>query len=228
MDSRYVVFLVKLGNASVKLEKITSVGNVPDLVSWALEHDVKLVVPGSEEYLIQGITEKFKKVGIPVFGPSQNAAMMEGSKAFSKEFMEKVGIPTASFKTFTEFKKAKEFLIENKDLKWVIKASGLAAGKGVLLPETLEQGILDLEEMMVTKKFGDAGNEVVIEESLQGQEVSLLAFTDGYTIVPFPAAQDHKRALDGDQGLNTGGMGAYAPAPIYTREIASIVTKTIF
>lgn len=152
---------------------------------------------------------------------------MEGSKAFSKEFMQKVGIPTASFKTFSDHEKAREFLMQNKHLKWVIKASGLAAGKGVILPETLDEGLLAIQEMMVDMKFGDSGMEVVIEERLEGQEVSLLAFTDGYTIIPFPAAQDHKRALDGDQGLNTGGMGAYAPAPIYTPEIASIVTKTI-
>jgi phosphoribosylamine--glycine ligase/phosphoribosylformylglycinamidine cyclo-ligase len=215
------------GNGSVKHDKITSIGKVDDLVQWAVNHEINLVVPGSEDYLIQGINELFKKVGIQVFGPSKKAAQMEGSKAFSKDFMLKQGIPTAEYKIFTNSQDAIVFLQENKIKKWVIKASGLAAGKGVILPETVEEGLEAIKEIMIQKKFGDAGKEVVIEERLEGQEVSLLAFTDGYTIVPFPAAQDHKRALDGDQGLNTGGMGAYAPAPVYTKEIASVVTRTI-
>jgi phosphoribosylamine--glycine ligase/phosphoribosylformylglycinamidine cyclo-ligase len=215
------------GNGSVKQDKITSIGKVSDLVKWAIDHKVELVVPGSEDYLIQGINESFKKVGIQVFGPSKIAARMEGSKAFSKEFMLKQGIPTAEFKVFINPDEAMAFLETNKNKKWVIKASGLAAGKGVILPETLEEALDAIKKIMIQMKFGDAGLEVVIEERLEGQEVSLLAFTDGYTIVPFPAAQDHKRALDGDQGLNTGGMGAYAPAPIYTEEIAAVVTRTI-
>ena len=216
-----------LGNESITMKKLDCIGKIDHLVSWAVDHGIDLVVPGSEDYLVEGIHDAFKKVGIPVFGPTAKAARLEGSKVFSKEFMKNAGIPTAKFETFEDFSKAKEFLIRNQNVKWVVKASGLAAGKGVFLPENLEEGILALEELMINKKFKHAGHQVVIEERLEGDEVSVLAFTDGYTIVPFPPAQDHKRALDGDQGLNTGGMGAYAPAPMYSPEMASLVKRTI-
>ncbi|KAJ3302744.1 hypothetical protein HDV03_004629, partial [Kappamyces sp. JEL0829] len=164
--------------------------------------------------------------GIPCFGPSKAAAQLEGSKAFSKDFMSKHRIPTAAYKVFTDFHLAKAY-IESVDFKFVIKASGLAAGKGVILPETLEEAVAGLSSIMVDSAFGEAGQEVIIEERLEGQEVSCLAFSDGYTVIPMPGAQDHKRAYNGDQGPNTGGMGCYAPAPIYTPELAQLVKRTV-
>ncbi|KAI9106270.1 phosphoribosylglycinamide synthetase [Phlyctochytrium arcticum] len=200
--------------------------NFEGLVQFAINNNVKLVVPGPEQPLVDGIQGAFKKVGIPCFGPSQFAAQLEGSKAFSKDFMKKHNIPTAAYEVFTDFNKAKTY-VEGLKSQYVIKASGLAAGKGVLLPETTAEAIDGLKSIMVDNVFGTAGAEVVIEERLSGEEVSVLAFSDGYTIIPMPAAQDHKRALDGDKGLNTGGMGAYAPAPVYTPELAAEVKRTV-
>lgn len=200
--------------------------NFEGLVKFALENNVALVIPGPEQPLVDGIQPAFKKVGIPCFGPSTEAARLEGSKSFSKDFMKKHQIPTAAYETFTDFEKAKAY-VESFPGQLVIKASGLAAGKGVLLPETKEEAIEGLKSIMVDSIFGDAGSEVVIEERLTGEEVSVLAFSDGYTVIPMPAAQDHKRAYDGDKGPNTGGMGAYAPAPIFTPELATEVKRTV-
>lgn len=180
-------------------------------------------------------------MGIPVFGPSPLAARMEGSKAFSKDFMKRHSIPTASYATFTssQFEEALAYT-KQCGTKVVLKASGLAAGKGVLIPETEEETERGLREILVDKVFGDAGSslrthiprseqvlgsEVVIEEYLTGPEISVLAFSDGYTIIPLPAAQDHKRIGEGDTGLNTGGMGAYAPAPVATPEIMDRIMR---
>ncbi|KAG6911592.1 hypothetical protein DXG01_011895 [Tephrocybe rancida] len=203
-----------------------STSNFPRLVDFAVENKIDLVVPGPEQPLVDGIETYFRKVGIPVFGPSKLAARMEGSKAFSKDFMARHNIPTAAFRVFTnkQIDEAIEY-VETCGHKVVLKASGLAAGKGVLIPDTTEEAIVGLKEMMVKNVFGDAGSEVVIEELLTGPEVSVLAFSDGYTIVPLPAAQDHKRIGDGDVGLNTGGMGAYAPAGIATPAILEQITK---
>ncbi|KAG7661162.1 uncharacterized protein J8A68_005335 [[Candida] subhashii] len=215
--------------------------NVPELSSspkdfdklqkFALENSINLVIPGPEQPLVDGITTVFTKVGIPVFGPSAKAATMEGSKAFSKEFMDRHNIPTAQFKNFTNVEEARKH-IETVDYKIVLKADGIAAGKGVLIPETKEEALQGLNEIMVDKNFGDAGNEIVIEEYLDGDELSILTITDGYSFFNLPAAQDHKRVGDGDSGLNTGGMGAYAPAPIATQEVlnkidANIIKPTI-
>ncbi|KAI8907308.1 phosphoribosylglycinamide synthetase [Gorgonomyces haynaldii] len=199
--------------------------SIGEMVEFGQKNKIDLVVVGPEQPLVDGIADAFKKVGIPVFGPSKKAAQLEGSKAFSKDFMKKYSIPTAAYSTFTKFEDAAHFIKGRGN--WVIKASGLAAGKGVLLPENEQEALASLKEMMLDSKFGNAGDLVVIEERLEGQEVSLLCFTDGYTVVPMPACQDHKRALNGDQGLNTGGMGAYGPAPIYTPELHKIVEKTI-
>ncbi|KII94152.1 hypothetical protein PLICRDRAFT_101232 [Plicaturopsis crispa FD-325 SS-3] len=199
------------------------------LVEFAVKNDVNLVVPGPEQPLVDGVETYFRKVGIPVFGPSTLAARMEGSKAFSKAFMARHNIPTAKFRVFasSEFDLAVEY-VRTCGHDVVLKASGLAGGKGVLIPETIEEAIGGLREIMVTNVFGAAGNEVVIEELLTGPEVSVLAFSDGYTIVPLPAAQDHKRIGEGDVGPNTGGMGAYAPAPVATPEIMNqIMTKSL-
>ncbi|KAK6200075.1 phosphoribosylglycinamide synthetase [Scheffersomyces amazonensis] len=196
------------------------------LQKFAVENKINLVVPGPEQPLVDGISTIFTKVGIPVFGPSAKAALMEGSKAHSKIFMDKHNIPTARFQNFTSVEEAKKH-IETIDYKIVLKADGIAAGKGVLIPETKEEALKGLNEIMVDKNFGDAGNEIVIEEFLEGDELSILTITDGYSFFNLPAAQDHKRIGDGDKGLNTGGMGAYAPAPIATPAVLKKIDEQI-
>ncbi|ODV77532.1 phosphoribosylamine--glycine ligase [Suhomyces tanzawaensis NRRL Y-17324] len=217
------------GTFDSKVENIPLSGSPKDfdaLQAFAVENKIDLVVPGPEQPLVDGITSVFTKVGIPVFGPSAKAALMEGSKAHSKIFMDKHGIPTAQFKNFTSVEEAKKH-IEQVDYKIVLKADGIAAGKGVLIPETKEEALQGLNEIMVDKNFGDAGNEIVIEEYLEGDELSILTITDGYSFFNLPAAQDHKRIGDGDQGLNTGGMGAYAPAPIATPDVLKKIDEQI-
>ncbi|KAI0332028.1 aminoimidazole ribonucleotide synthetase [Cubamyces sp. BRFM 1775] len=221
------------GNGGTALESKTtnvnlSASDFPALVDFALKNEVSLVLPGPEQPLVDGIETFFRKVGIPVFGPSALAARMEGSKAFSKAFMDRHQIPTAKFKVFqsSEVDQAIEY-VRTCGFKVVLKASGLAAGKGVLLPETVDEAIAGLKEIMVDNVFGAAGQEVVVEELLTGPEVSVLAFSDGYTVTPLPAAQDHKRIGEGDTGPNTGGMGAYAPAPVATPDIMARITKEV-
>ncbi|KAG5351060.1 hypothetical protein C0989_008130 [Termitomyces sp. Mn162] len=203
-----------------------STSDFPRLVDFAVKNKVDLVVPGPEQPLVDGIETHFRKVGIPVFGPSELAAKMEGSKAFSKDFMARHNIPTAAYRIFKndQINEAVDY-VKTCGHKVVLKASGLAAGKGVLIPETTEEAIAGLQDIMVKNVFGTAGNEVVIEELLTGPEVSVLAFSDGYTIVPLPAAQDHKRIGEGDTGLNTGGMGAYTPAGVATPAIMDQIMK---
>ncbi|KAA1074105.1 hypothetical protein PGTUg99_003780 [Puccinia graminis f. sp. tritici] len=202
-----------------------------ELINFAQDEEIDLVVPGPEQDLINGIEGLFRKIGVPCFGPSELASKMEGSKAFSKDFMTKHDIPTARYANFSDFELAKKHLL-SIDYKVVIKASGLASGKGVLIPENQQEALEALETIMVKKKFGSSGDEVVIEEYLEGQEISVLALSDGYTVVLFPGAQDHKRIGEGDTGPNTGGMGAYAPTPIGSPEhiksaLKSIIQKTI-
>ncbi|KAI0814813.1 aminoimidazole ribonucleotide synthetase [Irpex lacteus] len=199
-----------------------------DLVQLALAEEITLVLPGPEQPLVDGVETYFRKAGIPVFGPTQLAARMEGSKAFSKDFMERHAIPTAKFKTFSasQFDEASQY-VKTCGFQVVLKASGLAAGKGVLIPESVDEAIAGLKEIMIDNVFGAAGNEVVIEELLTGPEISVLAFSDGYTVVPLPAAQDHKRISEGDTGPNTGGMGAYAPAPVATPEVMDRINREV-
>ncbi|KAF8518008.1 aminoimidazole ribonucleotide synthetase [Hysterangium stoloniferum] len=198
----------------------------PSLIKFAQEQEVNLVVPGPEQPLVDGIEAVFRKVGIPVFGPSAPAARMEGSKAFSKEFMARHSIPTAEFRVFEKERYEEAYAyVKNSAHRLVLKASGLAGGKGVLIPETTEEALEALKQILVNDEFGSAGSEVVIEEYLEGPELSVLAFSDGYTILPLPAAQDHKRIGEGDTGLNTGGMGAYAPAPVATPEVMQRILK---
>lgn len=213
--------------------KVTNVPNLSgspkhfdDLQKFAVSKNIGLVVPGPEQPLVDGITSVFTAVGIPVFGPSAKAAVMEGSKAFSKQFMEKHNIPTARFKNFTSVEDARKH-IEEVDYKIVLKADGIAAGKGVLIPETKAEALVGLDEIMVVKNFGSAGDEIVIEEYLEGDELLILTISDGYSFFNLPAAQDHKRAGDGDTGLNTGGMGAYAPAPIATKKVLQQINDQI-
>ncbi len=182
------------------------------------EKQIDLVIVGPEVPLATGLVDSLSVAGIRCFGPSQAAAQIEASKSFAKDFMARHSIPTAKYATFSNYDEAIKYL-GSLDYPIVIKASGLAAGKGVILPETVEEAKSTLEDILVKKVFGEAGAEVVIEERMTGQEVSLMAFTDGTSVMPMLPAQDHKRLLDGDQGLNTGGMGAYAPAPIFTSEM---------
>lgn len=186
--------------------------NFPDLIAFAKEEQIDLTIIGPEDPLSAGIVNEFQAAGLKVFGPSKEAAIIEGSKAFAKDLMKKYHIPTASYETFEYFKDAKKFIQEH-GAPVVIKADGLAAGKGVIVALTMEEALAGLEEMMVDQKFGKASTKVVIEEFLQGEEFSLMAFVNGENVYPMVIAQDHKRAFDGDQGPNTGGMGAYSPVP---------------
>ena len=202
------------GQIAKNLDDI-SVNDHDAVIEFCKTNEIDLVVVGPEAPLADGLANSLSGAGIRCFGPKQAAAEIEASKSFAKDFMARHNIPTAKYATFTRLDEALDFL--NKvDHPIVIKASGLAAGKGVVLPETEDEAKSTLEEILIDKTFGDAGNEVVIEERMTGQEVSLMAFTDGTTVVPMIPAQDHKRLLDGDDGPNTGGMGAYAPAPVFT------------
>jgi len=196
------------------------------VIGFCKEKQIDLVIVGPEIPLAAGIVDALSGSGIRCFGPKQAAAQIEASKVFAKDFMARHRIPTARYATFTQLEEAIRYL-ESVDYPVVIKASGLAAGKGVVLPDTFEEAKSTLENILVDKAFGDAGSEVVIEERLNGKEVSLMAFTDGITVVPMLPAQDHKRLLDGDRGPNTGGMGAYAPAPIFTADMMKDAIESV-
>ena len=180
-----------------------------------------------DDPLVGGIVDVFEAEGLKVFGPRKNAAILEGSKAFSKDLMKKYNIPTAGYETFDDPKKALEYL-ETAKMPIVLKADGLALGKGVLICNTLEEAKAGVKEIMEDKKFGSAGNHMVVEEFMTGREVSVLSFVDGKTIKIMSSAQDHKRAKDGDQGLNTGGMGNFSPSPFYTKEVDDFCKKYIY
>jgi len=186
---------------------------------FAKENDIDLVVCSQDDPLCAGIVDFLEDMGIRVFGTRKNAAIIEGSKAFSKNLMKKYNIPTAAYETFTDADKAKEYLKANDKFPIVLKADGLALGKGVLICQNLEEALKGVDEIMLDKKFGTAGNEMVIEEFMTGREVSVLAFVDGKHIKLMSSSQDHKRAMDGDKGLNTGGMGTFSPSPFYTKEL---------
>lgn len=226
------IFVAPGNGGTANLVNVTNVDLNPEpenfdkLKEFAISNDINLVIPGPEQPLVDGITDVFSKIGIPVFGPSAKAAQLEGSKAFSKYFMDRHNIPTAKFFTTDNYDDAIKYL-DNIDYKVVIKADGIAAGKGVLIPENLQEAKEALKTIMVEKQFGDAGNKVVIEEFLEGQEISILTISDGYSYFNLPAAQDHKRIGENDTGLNTGGMGAYAPAPVATNKILSQIDKEV-
>jgi phosphoribosylamine--glycine ligase/phosphoribosylaminoimidazole synthetase len=203
-----------------------SVEDSAGILDFAQNNTIDLVVIGPEAALAAGVSDALSSHGIAVFGPSQAAARIESSKRFSKEFMQRHHIPTARFTTFSNYQKACDYL-HSVSTPIVIKASGLAAGKGVILPDTLEEGLSALQEIMVVGQFGKAGEEVVIEERLEGEEVSLLAFCDGKSVAVMPSAQDHKRLLDNDRGPNTGGVGAYAPAPFLSKDQIETAIQTI-
>lgn len=204
----------------------TSVDDHVTIVTFCKEKQIDLVIVGPEAPLAAGLVDSVSAEGIRCFGPKQATAQIEASKVFAKDFMARHNIPTARYATFHQFDEAVRYL-ESVNYPIVIKAAGLAAGKGVLLPETVDQARASLKSILVDKAFGKAGDEVVIEERLIGPEVSLMAFTDGTSIVPMLPVQDHKRLLDGDEGPNTGGMGAYAPAPIFTAEMMNEVLESV-
>ena len=201
--------------------------DVEAMVTWAKDHAVDFVVVAPDDPLALGMVDALEEAGIPAFGPRANAAIIEASKAFSKELMAKYHIPTARYATFTELDKALAY-IDQQGAPIVIKADGLALGKGVVVAATVEEAKQAATEMMADKKFGESGSTVVIEECMTGPEVTVLAFADGKHVVPMPASQDHKRAFDGNQGPNTGGMGAISPPPQYTPEIARQCMEEIF
>ena len=196
-------------------------------VAFAKEQAIDFVIVAPDDPLVAGCVDAFEAVGIKVFGPRSNAAIIEGSKAFSKDLMKKYGIPTAAYETFDDADAALKYL-QTADFPIVLKADGLALGKGVLICNTLEDAQAGVKEIMLDKHFGDAGNKMVIEDFMTGREVYVLAFCDGTTIKPMTSAQDHKRAKDGDQGLNTGGMGTFSPSPFYTEEIDAFCQKEIY
>ena len=198
------------------------------LAAFAQEQKIDLTIIGMDDPLVGGIVDAFEAEGLRVFGPRKNAAILEGSKAFSKDLMKKYGIPTAGYENFDDPQKALDYLHTQVKFPIVLKADGLALGKGVLICNTLEEAEAGVKEIMEDKKFGSAGNTMVIEEFMTGREVSVLSFVDGKTIRPMTSAQDHKRAKDGDQGLNTGGMGTFSPSPFYTEEVDKFCKEHIY
>ena len=198
------------------------------LVAFAKDNAIDLTVVGMDDPLVGGIVDVFEKEGLRVFGPRKNAAILEGSKAFSKDLMKKYNIPTAAYENFDDPEKALEYLRTEARFPIVLKADGLALGKGVLICKDLKEAEDGVKEIMEDKKFGNAGNTMVIEEFMTGREVSVLSFVDGKTIRTMTSAQDHKRAQDGDQGLNTGGMGTFSPSPFYTEEVDEFCRKYVY
>ena len=197
------------------------------LADFAEKNSIDLTIIGMDDPLVGGVVDVFEKRGLRVFGPRKNAAIIEGSKAFSKDLMKKYKIPTAAYENFTDPNAAITYLEASK-LPVVLKADGLALGKGVLICNTLEEAKAGVKTLMLDKQFGDAGNEIVIEEFLTGREVSVLCYCDGTHIKPMTSAQDHKRAKDGDQGLNTGGMGTFSPSPFYTDAVQKFCEEKIY
>lgn len=218
------------GNAGIsEVAECVNIGAMEfdKLTAFAKEKNIDLTVVGMDEPLVGGIVDAFEAEGLKVFGPRKNAAVLEGSKAFSKDLMKKYGIPTAEYETFHTPKQALEYL-EHSKYPIVLKADGLALGKGVLICNTKEDAKEGVKTLMLDKQFGDAGSTIVVEEFLTGREVSVLSFVDGHTIKIMTSAQDHKRAKDNDEGLNTGGMGTFSPTPFYTEEIDDFCKEHIY
>ncbi|MDP7277721.1 MAG: phosphoribosylamine--glycine ligase, partial [Planctomycetaceae bacterium] len=201
--------------------------DIPALVSFAREQSIDLTVVGPEVPLVNGLVDAFQAAGLRAFGPSKQAAALEGSKAFAKEIMRRGNVPTADHVVLETLEEAQTFLQDREDQSWVVKADGLAAGKGVIMCDDRIQALEAVRHILVEDAFGNAGKQVVIEETLVGQEASILALVDGNTIVALESSQDHKRAGDGDTGPNTGGMGAYSPAPLVTPELMSDIERNV-
>lgn len=215
------------GTEDIATNVAISVMDFDALVNFAKKEKTDLTVVGMDDPLVGGIVDRFEAEGLRVFGPRKNAAILEGSKAFSKDLMKKYGIPTAAYENFNDPQKAIKYLA-TANYPIVLKADGLALGKGVLICKTFEEAKSGIEELMIDKSFGDAGNTIVIEEFLQGREVSVLSFVDGTHYALMTSAQDHKRAKDGDEGLNTGGMGTFSPSPFYTDEVDRYCKEHIY
>lgn len=218
------------GNAGIaELAECVPIGAMEfdKLVTFAKEKEIDLAIVGMDDPLVGGLVDEFEKAGIRAFGPRKNAAILEGSKAFSKDLMKKYDIPTAAYENFDNADEALAYLKTAK-FPIVLKADGLALGKGVLICNTLEEAKDGVKEIMLDKKFGASGNTMVVEEFMTGREVSVLSFVDGKTIKTMTSAQDHKRAKDGDQGLNTGGMGTFSPSPFYTEEVDEFCRKYVY
>ena len=218
------------GNAGIaELAECVPIGAMEfdKLVTFAKEKEIDLAIVGMDDPLVGGLIDEFEKAGIRAFGPRKNAAILEGSKAFSKDLMKKYDIPTAAYENFDNADEALAYL-ETAKFPIVLKADGLALGKGVLICNTLEEAKAGVKEIMLVKKFGASGNTMVVEEFMTGREVSVLSFVDGKTIKTMTSAQDHKRAKDGDQGLNTGGMGTFSPSPFYTKEVDEFCRKYVY
>ena len=218
------------GNAGIaELAECVPIGAMEfdKLVTFAKEKEIDLAIVGMDDPLVGGLIDEFEKAGIRAFGPRKNAAILEGSKAFSKNLMKKYDIPTAAYENFDNADEALAYL-ETAKFPIVLKADGLALGKGVLICNTLEEAKAGVKEIMLDKKFGASGNTMVVEEFMTGREVSVLSFVDGKTIKTMTSAQDHKRAKDGDQGLNTGGMGTFSPSPFYTKEVDEFCRKYVY
>lgn len=218
------------GNAGIsQIAECVDIGAMEfdKLVAFAKEKEIDLTIIGMDDPLVGGVVDEFEKAGLRVFGPEKKAAILEGSKAFSKDLMKKYNIPTAAYENFDSPQKAMEYL-ETSKYPIVLKADGLALGKGVLICNTKEEAMAGVRTLMLDKQFGSAGNTIVIEEFMTGREVSVLSFVDGNTIKIMTSAQDHKRAGDGDTGLNTGGMGTFSPSPFYTEEIDEFCKKNIY
>lgn len=218
------------GNGGIAADAITVDMNVKDvekIATWAVDNAIDFAIVAPDDPLVLGAVDLLEEKGIPCFGPKKDAAIIEGSKIFSKNLMKKYGIPTAAYETFSDLESAIKYL-ETQDMPIVIKADGLALGKGVIIAETLDDAKQAVKSMMEDKVFGASGANVVIEEFLTGPEVSVLSFTDGKTLVPMVSSMDHKRALDDDKGLNTGGMGTVAPNPYYTDSVAKECMEKIF
>ncbi len=214
------------GTAEIAKNVPIAADQIDQLLSFAQENEIGLTIVGPEQPLVMGIVDQFQEKGLRIFGPTARAAELEGSKAFSKDIMKKYGLPTAEYETFTSHQLAQKYF-DKETGPIVVKASGLAAGKGVILCRNSEEGLNAVNTIMKDKSFGEAGAKVVIEEFLEGQEVSVLAFSDGNNFLLMDSAQDHKAALDGDKGPNTGGMGAYSPAPIFTDLLRQKVSDKI-
>ena len=215
------------GTEEIATNVAISVMDFDKLADFAKKEKIDLTVVGMDDPLVGGIVDRFEAEGLRVFGPRKNAAILEGSKAFSKDLMKKYGIPTAAYENFDDPQKAIKYL-ETANYPIVLKADGLALGKGVLICKTFEEAKSGIEELMIDKSFGDAGNTIVIEEFLEGREVSVLSFVDGTHYALMTSAQDHKRAKDGDEGLNTGGMGTFSPSPFYTEEVDRYCKENIY
>ena len=229
-SSRITEIYALPGNGGIAADAVcTGIGakDIDGAVKFALENKIDYAVVAPDDPLVLGMVDALTEAGVPCFGPDKKAAIIEGSKVFSKNLMKKYGIPTAAYETFSDMAKALEY-VETAPIPTVIKADGLALGKGVIIAETREDARAAVKSMMEDRAFGDSGANIVIEEFLTGPEVSVLSFTDGKTIVPMVSSMDHKRALDGDRGLNTGGMGTIAPNPYYTEEIAQRCMREIF